>query len=296
MTDVSHITLGYVEPKTVDPSQEHWAFKVNDANLSDSRFKVNKIITSKYTKFTFLPKNLFEQFSKMANIYFLFILVLQVIPPISISGGQPTILLPLLFVIAVSALKDMSEDYGRHRSDSQENNKKVLVVNPKTGQLQERIWKFLRVGEIVKISQDQFFPADLILLNSSGPKGICYIETKNLDGETNLKHKLSNKEVALFCRNDKSLCNLKATVMSEKPGDKIYQFEGVMMIAGKKVSLSYENFLLRGSSLRNTEWVYGVVTFPGHDTKIMLNSCGAKGKFSKIEKQTNMQIFYIFVL
>lgn len=47
---------------------------------------------------------------------------------------------------------------------------------------------------IVKITQDEFFPADLILLNSSAPKGICYIETKNLDGETNLKHKSSNKQ------------------------------------------------------------------------------------------------------
>mmetsp|Transcript_19303 Transcript_19303/g.13961 ORF Transcript_19303/g.13961 Transcript_19303/m.13961 type:complete len:311 (+) Transcript_19303:560-1492(+) len=136
----------------------------------------------------------------------------------------------------------------------------------------------------------------MVLLGSSGPKGICYIETKNLDGETNLKHKIANKEIGLFCRNDKAVCGLKATIMCEKPSDKIYQFEGVMLIAGKKISLNYENFLLRGSSLRNTEWVYGVVTFPGHDTRIMLNSCGAKGKFSKIEKQTNMQILYIFIL
>jgi magnesium-transporting ATPase (P-type) len=60
-----------------------------------------------------------------------------------------------------------------------------------------------------------------------------------------------------------------------------------MFIGGKELSLSYENFLLRGSSLRNTEWVIGVITFPGHDTRIMKNSCGAKVKFSKIEKQTN---------
>jgi phospholipid-translocating ATPase len=61
--------------------------------------------------------------------------------------------------------------------------------------MDNRIWKFLRVGEIIKVKKDEFFPADLILLNSSGPKGICYIETKNLDGETNLKHKVANKEL-----------------------------------------------------------------------------------------------------
>lgn len=124
----------------------------------------------------------------------------------------------------------------------------------------------------------------MVLLNSSGPKGICYIETKNLDGETNLKHKVSNKEVMTFCKTDEAMCNIKATVSCEKPSDKIYQFEGVIYIGGKKISLTYENFMLRGSSLKNTEWVVGVITFPGHDTRIMLNSCGAKIKFSKIEK------------
>ena len=107
-----------MEPTSVDPNSEFWTFKINDKNEADERFRINKIITSKYTRYTFIPKNLFEQFSKMANVYFLFILVLQVIPPISISGGQPAILLPLLFVISVSAVKDLFEDLGRHRSDS----------------------------------------------------------------------------------------------------------------------------------------------------------------------------------
>lgn len=78
----------------------------------------NKIRTTKYTWLTFIPKNLFEQFSKLANVYFLFIMVLQVIPPISITGGQPAILLPLLFVVTVSAVKDLFEDIKRHRADA----------------------------------------------------------------------------------------------------------------------------------------------------------------------------------
>jgi hypothetical protein len=70
--DFGHV----VEPSQIDPKSELWAFKVNDENTSDPRFKINKILTSKYTRYTFIPKNLLEQFSKMANIYFLFILVL----------------------------------------------------------------------------------------------------------------------------------------------------------------------------------------------------------------------------
>ena len=54
----------------------------------------------------------------------------------------------------------------------------------------------LQVGSIVKITEDSFFPADILLLQTSLPKGIAYVETKNLDGETNLKHKVAPK--ALF--------------------------------------------------------------------------------------------------
>jgi len=125
-------------------------------------------------------------------------------------------------VISVSAGKDLIEDLARHRCDSQENNKKVYVANPKTGEWDYRIWKFLRVGEIIKVKEDEFFPADLILLNSSGPKGICYIETKNLDGETNLKHKVANKDLMQFGKDEQAITNLKATISCEKPSDKIY--------------------------------------------------------------------------
>ena len=60
-------------------------------------------------------------------------MVLQIIPPISITGGQPAILLPLLFVVSVSAIKDLFEDIKRHRADDQENNRKALVADLKTG-------------------------------------------------------------------------------------------------------------------------------------------------------------------
>ena len=186
----------------------------------------NAICTSKYTVISFLPKNLFEQFSKMANVYFLFIMVLQIIPQISITGGQPAILLPLMFVCAVSAVKDLFEDIKRHRADDQENNRKTLVLNLKTGKFESKQWKEIRVGDIVKCLNNEFFPADLVILNSSGRKGICYIETKNLDGETNLKHKLANKDIMPICQNEDDLASLQAEVQCEGPSDKIYQFDG----------------------------------------------------------------------
>lgn len=80
----------------------------------------------------------------------------------------------------------------------------------------------MRVGTIVKVVCNEFFPADLVLLNSSGRKGMCYIETKNLDGETNLKHKVANKEVMAVSQDEAALKSLVAEVKCEGPSDKIY--------------------------------------------------------------------------
>lgn len=125
---------------------------------------------------------------------------MQLIPEISDSGGKPMMLVPLTFVVFVSMIKDIFEDMKRHQSDNLENNRLVSVGNPETGAFGPKKWKELHVGQIVKIKQDEFFPADLVLLNSSAPKGICYIETKNLDGETNLKHKQGVKELVDYLK------------------------------------------------------------------------------------------------
>ena len=119
-----------VVEKSIHKEQEDiWNYRANETNTHDRRFTMNSIRTTKYTILTFLPKNLFLQFSKMANVYFLFIMILQILPPISITSGQPAILLPLLFVCAVSAIKDMFEDIKRHNADNQENNRKTEVLN-----------------------------------------------------------------------------------------------------------------------------------------------------------------------
>lgn len=98
-------------------------------NQSNQVFKNNHIRTSKYSVITFLPKNLWEQFSKLANVYFLFISFMQMVPQISISGGKPAMLLPLIFVILVSMMKDIFEDMKRHKSDKEENYKATMVYS-----------------------------------------------------------------------------------------------------------------------------------------------------------------------
>ena len=103
--------------------------------------------------------------------------------------------LPLSFVLAVSMIKDAFEDYKRHKSDAWENEMKTQIFDKETKDFKLCSWKDIRPGDVVKVLSEQQIPADLVLLHSSEVKGNLYIETKNLDGETNLKTKQVHKEM-----------------------------------------------------------------------------------------------------
>ena len=249
----------------------------------DPRFRNNAIRTAKYTAISFLPLNFWHQVTKGLNLYYLATCVLQLIPAISHSGGKPLNLPPLIIIILISMIKDFIEDLRRRKADDEENDRKVnrLIAKSSNGtQYEEVKWKDLKTGEIVILKNKEFFPADLVMLRSSAPKNICYVETKSLDGETNLKEKLAPKVVFERFKTVAQLEEeLRGTVKCEAPHDQIYRFEGVMDLADKtKISLTLDNFLLRGSRLKNTEWIYGVVTHTGHDTRIMRNSVNSKQK------------------
>ena len=196
-------------------------------------------------------------------------------------------LLPLSFVIFVSMIKDISEDYKRHKSDRKENLSKVLIMDVETGEFKQHTWEEVQLGSVVKILENNYFPADLILVDSSEANGQCYVETKGLDGETNLKTRYTNKN----CRF--SVPPL-GEINCEMPDEQIYKFDGTYQYKNGKASLGLENFLHRGSSLKNTEWVIGITVYTGHDTKVLKNSLKTHWKQSAVEKQTNKLIIIIF--
>ena len=96
---------------------------VANDNEKNSEFGDNLVITSKYNFLTFLPLFLFNQFKRVANVYFLLISILQLIPGLS-PTGEFTTLLVLIFVLAINAVKDIYEDYFRHKDDGIVNNRK----------------------------------------------------------------------------------------------------------------------------------------------------------------------------
>ena len=186
------------------------------------KFK-NFISTSKYTWYNFIPKILYEQFSKMSNIYFIIIAILQCFPEISNADGKPIILLPLCVVIFVNSVKDFYEDWKRKKSDDEENNRKVEIYDLDQKQFVSKKWKDIIVGNIVKIKKDEYFPADCVLISSSDRKTHnCFIESKNLDGETSLKIK---KSIYNFVERCKDLTTFQGKLTTQLPNEYIYQFD-----------------------------------------------------------------------
>ena len=125
----------------------------------------------------------------MANAYFLMMSLIQLIPDVAPPGGFITTITPLTLVVLVSMVKDIFEDRKRKIKDTEENEADSQFVPHGETKFTKGATRDIEVGCIVKVCENEFFPCDMFLVRSSLPKGICYVETKNLDGETNLKHK-----------------------------------------------------------------------------------------------------------
>lgn len=164
----------------------------------------------------------------------------------------------------------------------------------KDGQLTKTDCKNIRVGDIVRICKGKCFPADLILLSSSEPQGMAYLETSNIDGESNLKIRMANINTTHLA-DEKSLSEFKATVKCEKPNERIYNFEGNIETDLECFPLDSSNLLLRGAILKNTIWIYGVVVYTGHETKIMMNANVTPNKRTKMQKQTDKKYYCIAI-
>ncbi|KAJ3402326.1 hypothetical protein HDU80_005192 [Chytriomyces hyalinus] len=266
---------------------------LNDATKNEpQKFLHNRISTAKYNVFTFIPKFLFEQFSKYANLFFLFIGCIQQIGDLSPTNKAGT-LLPLSIVLLASGVKETLEDLKRTKQDTEVNNRfvKVLVGS----EFEEKKWRDIVVGDIARVENGQFFPADLVLLSSSEPDALCYIETSNLDGETNLKIRQGLQETTELLT-PAAVAGLEGVIKSELPNNSLYTFEGTLRLSHKEIPLDPSQLLLRGAMLRNTRWVYGVVVFTGHETKLMKNSTATPTKSTKVERMVNTQIVFLFLI
>ena len=336
-----------------------------DANIG-FHHKGNSISTGKYNLATFFPKGLYEQFRRVANLYFLSVAIISLFD--AISPIKPyTIWSPLCLVVGLSMAKEAVEDYQRHKQDHEQNTS--LTERFDGVSMTQCEWRDVKAGDIVRVVRDQSFPCDLVLLASPLDDAVCYVETKNLDGETNLKLKRGVEGCgacgargetglqALRClsgvtdlpndANDTDRQTDRRTSMStgsllartsslmrsssrraslpaadppgariecEHPNNSLYTFTGNLDVPRaaydgplveadlahsekkKKVSLVPHNVLLRGSSLRNTEYVFGLAVYAGHDTKVMMNASAAPSKRSQIELGMDRVVLLMLLL
>ena len=263
-------------------------------NLIDDRtgheYIDNTILSSRYTLYNFLPRQLFAQFSKLANFYFLCVSILQLIPGLSTTGTYTTIV-PLLFFVTISIAKEGYDDLRRYRLDKAENNRTSYVLRTHGRTESERVdgdgsmsaangwkpwveikWRDIRVGDIVRLNRDDPVPADLVLLYAQGTGETAYVETMALDGETNLKSKHVSPPLAKSCRTVDELARCNAHLVVEDPNLDLYNFEGKVSVGDETLPLANIEIIYRGSVLRNTSEAVGVVVYSGEECKIRMNA------------------------
>ncbi|NXP73439.1 AT8B1 ATPase, partial [Ramphastos sulfuratus] len=284
-----------------------WQVKANDGHfhlqpqcqrraflcLSRSKYAGNAIQTYKYNLITFLPLNLWEQFKRAANFYFLVLLILQSIPQISTLAWYTT-LVPLLLVLGITALKDLLDDIARHRMDREVNNRSCEVI--RDGRFKGSKWQDVRVGDIIRLRKNSFVPADVLLLSSSEPNSLCYVETAELDGETNLKFKMALEVTHRHLQEEAAMAAFDGLVECEEPNNRLDKFTGTLAWRHRSYPLDANKVLLRGCRIRNTEFCHGMVIYAGADTKVMRNSGRTRFKRTKIDSLMNYMVYTIFVV
>ncbi|KAI5282794.1 hypothetical protein KEM54_002584, partial [Ascosphaera aggregata] len=258
----------------------------------------NRIRSSRYSLWSFFPKQFLAQFSKLANAYFLLVAILQMIPGLSTTGTYTTIV-PLLIFVGISMGKEGIDDLRRYRLDKEENARIAYVLKPDSAELNSNFrnvgndddqppstdandtryyrptkWIDIKVGDVIRLDRNQVVPADVVLLHADDPNGIAYIETMALDGETNLKIKQPCVPIARACNGVNGILNSSRKIhfAVEDPNSDLYKFDGNATIDGDKMPLTNGEVILRGSILRNARRAFGMVIYTGEECKIRMNA------------------------
>ncbi|XP_042049381.1 phospholipid-transporting ATPase 2-like isoform X2 [Salvia splendens] len=268
---------------------------INDDNLAKDIYCDNRISNRKYTILNFLPKNIWEQFSRFMNQYFLLIACLQLwslITPVNPASTWG----PLILIFAVSSSKEAWDDYNRYLSDKKANEKEIWILRQGIRKLIQA--QDICIGNIVWLRENDEVPCDLVLLGTADPQGFCYVETAALDGETDLK----TRSIPSACMGiDVDLLHkIKGVIECPSPNKDIRRFDANMRLFPPFLDndifpLTIKNTLLQSCYLRNTEWACGVAVYTGNQTKLGMCRGIAEPKLTAVDAMIDKLTGAIFV-
>ncbi|KAJ8782184.1 hypothetical protein J1605_010376 [Eschrichtius robustus] len=254
----------------------------------------NSIKNQKYNVFTFIPGVLYEQFKFFLNLYFLVVSCSQFVPALKI-GYLYTYWAPLGFVLAVTIMREATDEFRRFQRDKEVNSQLYSKLTVR-GKVQVKS-SDIQVGDLIIVEKNQRIPSDMVFLRTSEKAGSCFIRTDQLDGETDWKLR-----VAVSCTQRLpalgDLFSINAYVYAQKPQLDIHSFEGTFTREDSDPpiheSLSIENTLW-ASTVVASGTVIGVVIYTGKETRSVMNTSNPKNKVGLLDLELNQLTKALFL-
>ncbi|KAJ1882825.1 putative aminophospholipid-translocase [Coemansia sp. RSA 486] len=270
-----------------------------DNNFKKQKYPGNVVSNNKYNVITFLPLVLFEQFKFFFNLYFLLVALSQFVPQLRI-GFLFTYVGPLVFVLAVTMMKEWHDDHARKKRDNEANSQRYMRLTVDGPEVIPS--KKIRVGDLVLIEKNQRVPADVVLLRTTESSGACFVRTDQLDGETDWKLRIAVAPTQKLGENA-DLFLLHGEVYADAPHKNIYDFVGTLSVTQGPsqeglpvtVPLAVENTMWANTTLASGSAV-GFVVYTGSDTRAAMNTGHAKTKVGILDTEVNLMSKILFVV
>lgn len=188
---------------------------------------------------------------------------------------------PILLIINILGygIINLLNDRSRHIGDTKVNNQITRKFSFKTNQVEECLWKDLMEGDIIEVHENEEFPADCLILDSSELEHHCLLDTSSLDEDQVIRARYSCEDTRNISGKTIDpydyIKQIDGMLKYEPPNNRFYEFEGVLKLTTFPASkhLSIQNVSLRGYKLK-TSSIYGLVLNVGNENKCLFRPQG----------------------